>query len=370
MQPLANPASQHSFGRQARRVVEAARDELLACCGAVNRGMQSDELVFCSGGTEANNLAILGLPDELIGQILVSSIEHPSVQAASELAQKRGRIVRQIPSNSDGQIDLPWLQARLNEDRIVQKPVALVAVMSANNETGVLQPVSEVGSLCRSTGVRFHIDAVQSLGKHDVSFQAWQADTMTICAHKLHGPVGIGALVVRSGVFLDAQTVGGFQQSSIRAGTESVALPHGFAMAAKFAAEDHSRLVRMQLLRDGFEAELVSRCNRIGVELEIIGCNRPRLPNTSCISFPPIPRQTLQMALDLAGVACSTGSACESGSATPSHVLRAMKLPDPIVQSAVRFSISAMTSESELQLAIERILNVISRSKAQTANVS
>ncbi len=354
--PLANPASQHQFGRDARRCLDQATDVLLSSVNAMRHGMDADRLLYCSGGTEANNLAVLGLPIDIKGSILVSAIEHPSILAACEAAQKRGRPVEYIPCLENGIIDLSWLNDRLARE---EQSVALVCVMAANNETGVIQPIEQIGQLCRSLGIRFHVDAVQCLGKSSINFQATQADSMTICAHKLHGPVGIGALVYRASVKFEAQILGGLQQSAIRSGTESVMLPVGFAQAVLRIQNLDARINQMHALRDAFESQLSEQCQAFGYEMAVIGNKVQRLPNTSCIAFPPHSRQALQMALDLSGVACSTGSACESGSSTPSHVLLAMGLPERIVQSAIRFSISERTTHSEIEEAIARILRCL-----------
>ncbi len=366
-QELGNPASQHSFGRKSRKIVELARESLLSAVNACTQGMKADQLLFCASGTEANNLAVLGLPSESAGKILVSSIEHPSVLAAAQLAEKRGRAVDYIPCGKDGVIDVDWLERRLAQhsepnsqgQQNVETAVALVAVMAANNETGVVQPVAAIGQLCRQANVRFHVDAVQCLTKMPVDFAAWQADSVTICAHKVHGPVGTGALIHRHGLELEPQTVGGFQQGAVRAGTESVWLPDAFAYAVKLGLEDTGRADRMKALRDQFELELQRQFAAVGLTLEIVGFKSERLPNTSCIAFPSISRQALQMALDMAGIACSTGSACESGSSTPSHVLQAMGLNEEIVQSALRFSFSAFSDMEQVGTAVNRITQCV-----------
>jgi cysteine desulfurase len=358
-QPLANPASQHTFGRSARKVLEQAAADLLASVNARSHGMSADRILFCSGGTEANNLAVLGLPQKCEGAILVSAIEHPSVLAAAEAAAQRGKSVEYIPCTPSGVVDVDWLRDRLS--RATQSPVALVAVMAANNETGVLQPISQIAAMVKEARARFHVDAVQCLGKSSVDFQAYQADSMTICAHKLHGPVGIGALVHRAEMKFDAQIFGGLQQAAVRSGTESVMLPVGFACAVKRVADNPERLVQMKALRDRFEQMLLYSCNEHHFRIELIGASESRLPNTSCVAFAPHSRQALQMALDLAGLACSTGSACESGSATPSHVLLAMGLSEPIVQSAVRFSLSEQTTQADVDQAVSIITKCLLR---------
>ena len=357
--PLANPASQHALGRAARKVIEDARNELLKAVGANCQGMMADKLIFTSGGTEANNLAILGIPDSVEGSILISSIEHPSVLAAAEIAEQRARRVEFIPCLSNGQIDTSWLQHRLLQSS--NQAVASVVLMAANNETGVLQPIQEVGRMCHNAAVALHIDAVQTFGKSPTNFRHWQASSMTICAHKLHGPVGIGALIHRAGHALIPQVVGGFQQESMRGGTESVVQAVAFAEAAKLASEDQNRYDKMLRLRQRFESQLIDGASQNNIALEIIGSQSPRLPNTTCVAFIGLKRQALQMAFDFSGIACSTGSACQSGSATPSHVLQAMRLPNSVVESAIRFSLSARNTDYEVDEACKRILICVQR---------
>jgi cysteine desulfurase len=225
--------------------------------------------------------------------------------------------------------------------------------MLANNETGVIQPVRELAEVCQRRGIPVHTDAVQMVGKLPVDFTALGVSALTVAAHKFHGPLGVGALIVSRGPKLSPLMLGGFQQEGLRGGTESVALTVGMhAALAAWEAEHEARTERMQALRDRFEERLTAACHG---EIHVVGADTPRLPNTSCISFLSCDRQALAMALDMASVACSTGSACASGSSEPSPVLLAMGCEDEVVAGALRFSLGATTSASDIEVAVDRI---------------
>ena len=354
---LANASSQHAAGRQARQVVETARESILRNCGAVVRGMSSDQLVFTSGGTESNNLAVFGLSEGRAGAIVVSSIEHPSVLSAAEAARIQGRTVIQLPCESDGVVFLKRLSELLAEHRN-GKPIAMVSLMLANNETGVIQPVAEAAAMCRAAGVLIHTDAVQVLGKAELSFSQLGVDAMTITAHKLHGPVGIGGLILRNGVTLVPQSFGGFQQLGLRPGTEMPVLSGGFERAVEEAATNLSpRAFSMQQMRNRLEQSILDSFPAACV----IGKDSLRLPHTLSVSFPGADRQALQLGLDMAGIACGTGSACASGSSQPSHVLEAMQLDSQIVKGAIRFSLSFETTASDVDSALTALKEILPR---------
>ena len=347
-----NPASQHGVGRRARQALEHAREEIARIVGANLSGRAPDRLIFTSGGTEANNLAMFGLtgcfePKAQVGEVLTSAIEHPSVVAPADSLVRHGWRVPRIPVDRNGVVDVASL------DNLLTSNTRLVSVMLANNETGVLQPVDKIARLCRTAGVVVHTDAAQIAGKLPVDFGALGVDALTLAAHKFHGPLGIGALLVRHDVPLYPQMLGGFQQEGYRGGTESVALAVGMhAALAAWEQERDARIERMTRLRDRFEGRLADQC---GGQLIVLGREVPRLPNTSNIAFVGLDRQALVMALDLAGVACSTGSACASGSSEPSPVLMAMGCEREVLASAVRFSLGATTSEADIDAAAERI---------------
>lgn len=244
-----------------------------------------------------------------------------------------------------------------------QTPCNLVSIMLANNETGVIQPVAEIARACHGDRTALiHTDAVQAIGKIPVHFRHLGVDAMTLAPHKFHGPLGIGALVLQHGLKLQPQLFGGFQQAGLRPGTENVALAVGFYIALQLATSELAeRSPRMQSLRDELEKSLRHELEN----MVVIGQQSPRLPNTSCLSFPGVDRQALVMALDLAGVACSTGSACASGSSEPSPTLLAMSLSTDVINGAIRLSLSAFTTTDEVAEASRRIINTVKHLRAR-----
>ena len=362
---LANPSSQHADGRKARRIVEQSRDTILRHCGARTVGMESDQLLFTSGGTEANNLAIFGLSDLHPGAIVVSAIEHPSVLESVTQAASQGRPVHFLPVDQNGVTCLKSLQSLL--DRHHQGTlIALVSIMLANNETGVLQPVHEAAQMCRRSGVLIHTDAVQVLGKVELDFASLDVDAMTVTAHKVHGPVGIGGLILRHGIQVAPRSFGGFQQLGLRPGTEMPVLAGGFEEAVLSATTDlDSRTKTMQGIRDLLQHEIQRSVDGCFVAGEL----SQRLPHTLSISFPGIERQALQLALDMAGIACSTGSACASGSSQSSHVLEAMHLPPEIIKGGIRFGVSVETTQAEVIATAEELARLIPKLRQSTPSL-
>jgi cysteine desulfurase len=346
---FANPSSQHRFGRKARQWLEDAREGMARILGAELATSPPDQLIFTSGGTEANNLALLGLAEDRPGQVVVSKIEHPSVLGAAQHLRSRGIQVAKLGCTPQGVVDLQQLA------ELLRRPTRLVSVMLANNETGVLQPLEQVASLCRHHGALVHTDAVQAVGKIPVSFRALGVDALTVAAHKFHGPRGSGALLLKAGVRLAPLLHGGFQQSGLRPGTECVTLAVGMWKALElWQREAAERSARWTALRDRLEAALLSGWPSAAIH----GKGAPRLPQTTCISLTGLNRQAVVMALDLAGLACSTGSACASGSSDPSPALVAMGCPQEQLASAVRFSLGATSRADEVEGAVERILLV------------
>ncbi len=362
---FANPASQHASGRRAHSVLESSRLSLADQLGCRTGGMSADHILFTSGGTESNNLALLGMLESRDGDLVVSSIEHPSVLGMAEEIAKRGiRRVRFLPVDGNGQVCVEtWKCWLLEHSESVSRNtldgrIAMVSLMLANNETGAIQPIETVAESASSNGILVHTDAVQAVGKIPVSFASLKVDAMSITAHKLHGPVGIGALVFRDGVRMSPIFHGGFQQIGIRPGTESVVLAVGLARAVELAITHlQERNRAMTTLRETLEAKLLSSPR----PPMILGALGPRLPHTISLSYSGIERQALQMALDQRGIACSTGSACASGSGQPSHVLQAMKLPESVVQGAIRLSLSAQSTHNDILDAARRIIEVVSR---------
>jgi cysteine desulfurase len=352
----ANPASQHRPGQQARRLLEDAREAIAETLGVDLCPPRRDRLVFTSGGTEANNLAVLGiaLADRAEpGRIVISAGEHQSVIGPAEHLLERGWRLDTLGLTPDGVVRVEQLSALLASPSDMRP--RLVSVILGNHETGVLQPVAELAAVCSEAGVPVHTDAVQVVGKLPVNFRALGVAAMSVAAHKFGGPVGIGALIVRDGVPLEPLMFGGHQQSSLRPGTESVALAVGMATAlALWCKQQDEYARRLTALRDRFEQSLRAALP----ETIVHGRQAGRLPQTSNVAFPGLDGEVLRMALDLAGVACSVGAACSSGSTELSPTLRAMDLPRDVVASSLRFSFGASTSEAEIDEAVRRITRV------------
>ena len=345
----ANPSSQHAAGRRARERVDQALETIAAALGTNISTPGGPRLILTSGGTESNHMALHGIGDPK-GPLVVSEIEHPSVRATAQHQQANGREVRWIPVDRGGVIHLDALASMI--DPPGEQAAVLVSMMSANNETGVIQPIQQAAEICRSAGVPLHIDATQSIGKVPVDLDALDAAAVTFTAHKLHGPVGIGGLWLASGVKIQPVFHGGSQQLESRPGTEPVALVAGMATAIQLAtAELESSAKLMRQLRDSLEQSLC----RKHPELVVVGQNSNRLPSTTSIALSGTDRQSMLMALDLAAVACSSGAACSSGSSPPSHVLLAMHAPQAWVDSVLRFGVSKFSTMDEILLASERI---------------
>ncbi len=354
MRPLmleaANPASSHSAGRRARRALEGARERTAALLDA-----HPDEVIFTSGATEANNLAVLGLAGDPPGHLLVSAAEHPSVLGPAHRLAQTGFALDQLPVDGTGSVSMDALKRQLRED------TRLVAVQLANHETGALQRVTPLAALAEERGIPFHCDAAAAAGKLPVSFRQLGVTSLTISAHKLHGPAGIGALLLRREARLRPQLWGGHQQQGRRPGTEPVALAVGLAAALDLAArESEDRSIHVRRLRGAF----LERLRALAAPIVLNGPAEGGVPHTVNVSFPGCRADVLLMNLDLAGVACSTGSACSSGSLLPSPVLQAMGVPEPALHSAMRFSFSHLLSEAAVLAAAERIAQVARRLRA------
>jgi len=315
-----NPSSVHKTGRAARALIEKTRQQVAALVGALPA-----EIVFTSGGTEANNLVLKGADRR---RVLASAVEHDSVL--------RARACAIVPVDGNGVVDLAALERLLAGS---PEP-ALVSVMFANNETGVLQPVAEVVRLARQAGALVHCDAVQGAGKQPVDLHGLGVDYLSLSAHKLGGPTGVGALVVRAGAPFETDRKGGGQESNRRAGTENVAGIAGFGAAAE-AARGGLDVVK---LRNRLEAELT----KIAPEAKVYGAGAPRLGNTTCISMPDVKAETQVMALDLAGVCVSAGAACSSGKVSRSAVLTAMGIEPYEAETALRISCGWSTISEDI----------------------
>jgi cysteine desulfurase len=339
-----NASSIHKEGQTARQVIEDSREQVARLVGATSR-----EIVFTSGGTESNNAAIFGAVSTLgIHHIVTSGIEHPSVSEPVEELRRRGHDVTVIAPSRDGVVD-----ARAFADAL-RPETRLAAIMLANNETGVIQPVAEVARAARERGIHVHCDAVQAAGKIDIDVNALGVDTLALSAHKMHAPKGIGALYVRRGTTMQTHLFGGAQERRRRAGTENVPLAAAFGVAATLAADPAAR-VQIAALRDRFEGELAP----LGVTVN--GARVPRVPNTSSVTFERVDAEGLVIALDLNGVAASTGSACSSGRVEPSRVLLAMGLTAEEAKSTVRFSLSRFTTEMEIETTVAVLGEIMRR---------
>ena len=342
MDVVGNPSSVHAEGRAARRLVEDAREQVAALVGAAPRNV-----IFTSGGTEANALALTpGLQQDESGapaRLLMSTIEHPSVRSGGRFA---AAAQEDIPVTGVGVVDTDWLAHRLAE---LSGSRSLVSLMLANNETGVVQPVAAVAEAIHAHGGLLHVDAVQAAGKISCDINALGADLLTVSAHKLGGPKGVGALILADeGLHLaDPLLKGGGQEGGRRAGTENVLGIAGFGAAAQAArASLPDDGVRMAAGRDRLEA----RVREIAPETVIFGADAPRLPNTTLLAMPGIRAETALITLDLEGVAVSSGSACSSGKVAPSHVLAAMGVPPELALGAIRVSLGPITTDDEIEM--------------------
>ncbi|MEM9353675.1 MAG: cysteine desulfurase family protein [Planctomycetota bacterium] len=350
----ANPESQHAAGREARRALEEARDRIAELLGASTSGPKPDQVVFTSGGTESNNLAVLGLTDPAAGagHVVTTAIEHPAVgEPIDRLAQHGGGVDRVAPG-LDGCVAADAVTGRLRPE------TQLASVMLVNNETGSIQPVPEIAAACRAQGVLMHTDASQAVGKIPVRFSDLGLDALSCAAHKFHGPKGVGLLLLRHGLSPRPTLLGGHQQAGVRPGTENVALAVGMRVALEAWHSEQDRITaRITRLRERFEAAIAAEDEGVC----FLGDPARRCPHIASVAFPGLDRQALAMALDAAGVACSTGSACASGSSEPSPVLAAMGLPEELLRGAVRFSFGRYTTESDIDRAAVQIVSISRR---------
>lgn len=349
-QGYANPASQHEFGRRARKKMEACRESISVALGLG----RNDRCLFTSGGTEANNLAVLGhFPDASFptgSNLVCSAIEHPSVLAVLDHLRTRGVEIRLVAPEQTGRVAAADFASRIDER------TRLVACMWVNNETGVVQPIEDIADICRYRGIPFHVDAVQGIGKLPFAFETLGCSSATVSAHKIHGPTGIGGLLVAAGSQLVPRNYGGFQQEGIRPGTESIPLAVGFARAIESAVSNlPANAVHLRTLRDRFESLLRERIPGISVN----GGEAPRAPHATNLSFPGIDRQQFVLAADVSGLACSTGSACSSGSSQPSPVLSAMGCDKAAIDGAIRFGFSIRNGPADVDAAVDRIERIV-----------
>jgi cysteine desulfurase len=345
-----NASSVHAFGQEARAAVEDARAQVAAFLNA-----SPAEIVLTGGGTESDNLAVIGGAHACASKgkhVVTTSIEHDAVRQAADLLEQEGFQVTRVAPGADGRVTAESIEAALRPDTI------LVSVMASNNETGVIQPMAEIGAVCAKRGVPFHTDAVQAAGKIPIDLAAWQATLATITAHKFYGPKGAGALYVRRGFKCTPLQVGGEHERGRRAGTENVPAVVGLGKACEVAsAEMASVTPRIAALRDRLEAGLAERVPQIVRH----GALAPRVCNTAHVSFVGAEGEHLILSLDMKGIAVSSGAACKSGSSHPSHVLLAMGVPANIAQSAVRFSLGRCTTEAEIDRVLDTVPGVVEK---------
>ena len=354
---VGNPSSVHSMGRSARVLLDEAREQVASLIGA-----SPSEIVFTSGGTEANNLALLGVAlgiGKTGGHIVTSQVEHPSVLNPCRQLESMGFVVDRLRVDELGRIDLQSLENCLTESTL------LISLQHANSETGVLQDIEKIGEIARKKGVLFHTDAVQSVGKIPLRVQDLPVDMLSISAHKLNGAKGVGALFLKKGSpDLFSPVCGGNQEKKRRGGTENVAGIAGFGKACELAQKrvDSLEFLNLSSLREHFY-QLVST---LISGVEIFGDLENRLPNTLNLGFEAVEGDTLLISLDMAGVAVSTGSACSSGSELPSPVLTAMGIPFDKINSSIRFSFGWSNTTAEIEKAVKILAQTVSLNRTGT----
>jgi cysteine desulfurase len=342
-----NASSIHHHGQETRAATERARESVAGLLGC-----KPSEIVFTSGGTEADNLAILGVV-RAGDHVITSTVEHHAVLNSCKHLEAMGCEVTYVPVDGRGLVDPDDVR------RTVRPRTRLVTIMMANNETGVLQPVEEIGKIAGETDVYFHTDAVQAAGKVAIDVNRLGCDLLSISGHKLHGPQGVGALYVRKGTVLEPIFYGGSHERSRRAGTENVPGIVGLGKAAEVAVEAIERgdLAQMSEMRDRIEQKILAEVEATGVN----GSGAPRVPNTTNIHFDYIEGEALVIALDLKGLAVSTGAACSSGAIEPSHVLTAMGLPSEIARASLRFSLGKQNNAEDVQFASDLVPQTVAR---------
>jgi len=343
-----NASSMHSFGGQVKKHVDAAREQVAALLGA-----SPDEIVFTSGGSESDNQALRGTMEALGGEkrhLITTRVEHPAVRSVARYLEKKGYRLTELPVDGNGALDLDLLEKSITPD------TALVSIMWANNETGVIFPMEEIARIVKSKGVVLHTDAVQAVGKIPINMQQVPVDLLSLSGHKLHGPKGIGALYVRRGTKLVPLVIGGHQEGGKRAGTENVPGIVGLGKASELALRHlDEENERVRALRDKLEAGILATCPDVRVN------GKNRLPNTLNVSFEYVEGESILLMLDDLGIAASSGSACTSGSLEPSHVMRAMGVPFTAAHGSIRFSLSRYNTEEEIDYVLEHLPPIINR---------
>jgi cysteine desulfurase len=356
VEDFGNASSVHHFGQRAKAVLDDARSAVAALINA-----EPSEIVFTSGGTESDNFALRGVAEALepTGRrhLIASSIEHEAVLVTLRALARRGWRVTLLPVGASGIVDPAALAGALTDE------TAIVSVMHANNEIGTIQPIAELAALAHGRGALFHTDAVQSIGKIPVDVRALSVDLLSLSAHKFNGPKGAGALWIKRGARVTAILTGGKHERNRRAGTENVPAIAGLGVAARLAAKKAvADAARTAALRNRLEEAILAKVPGTAIN----GNREPRVPNTTNISFEAVEAESLLIALDLEGVAVSTGSACSSGTLEPSHVLRAMGLPSPRTQNSIRLSLGAGNTEAEVDFVVAKLPALVEKLRSLT----
>ena len=345
-QSYGNPSSAHLFGGRAKRALERAREQVAELVGA-----SPEEVIFTSGGTESDNAAIRGILEALPHKrhIVTTKVEHPAVLNLCKILEGRGYRVTYLAVDRKGYLNLDELREAIGDD------TALVSIMFANNETGVIFPVEEIGKICRDKGVIFHCDATQAVGKVPVDMRGSLIDLLSLSGHKFHAPKGIGALVIREGIPWVPLLVGGHQEEGRRAGTENVPAIVGLGKASELAKETLKDQERVRALRDELEGEILREIPDVIVN----GEGGERLPNTTNLSFRGIEGEALLLMLSEEGIAASSGSACSSGDPEPSHVLQAMGVPADFIHGTLRLSLSRYNTKEDIEYILEHLPPIV-----------
>ena len=349
-----NPSSIHSFGREARRAVEESRERVAAALGA-----SAEEIIFTSGATEANNLAIRGIAraqQKKGNHIITSAVEHHAVYDTCAALQKEGFDVTSLPVDEYGMVSVDAVAAAITDKTI------LVTIMLANNEVGTIMPIAEIGQLCREHDIIFHTDAVQAIGNIPVNVKDLNVDLLSLTAHKFYGPKGVGALYLRKGTRLNVYHYGGAQERKLRPGTENVPGIVGLGKAIELAVKDlEAKTNRIKVLRDRLQEGLLA------IEhTKLNGHPQQRLPGNLNVSILFVEGESLILSLDLKGIAVSSGSACTSGSLDPSHVLMAMGLDHQTAHGSLRFTLGVNNTEEEIDYVLEVLPDIVTRLRSMS----
>jgi len=342
-----NASSLHSFGRSARLAVEEARKKIADFLGA-----RPGEIIFTSGGTESDNLAVKGaaFANSKGNHIVTSVIEHPAVLNTCKFLEKKGCRITYVPVDEYGVVNIDELKKEISGE------TALITIMHANNEVGTIEPVEEIGKIAKQNNILFHTDAVQSAGKIPVNVDDLKVDLLSLSGHKIYGPKGVGALYIRKGTNLESIIHGGHHEKNSRAGTENVAGIAGLGKAVELAGREmRKENKRLKKLRDKLASGIINSIK----DVKLNGHPEKRLPNTLDISFKYIEGESIVLKLDLKGVAAASGSACASGTLEPSHVLSAMGIPPEIAQGSVRFSLGRDNTEEDIDFAVRELPGIV-----------